>query len=150
MTLLLVANQNIIDEMSTHCFGSTKLHFHSFSQQSWYNFLSFLAHILSSLKTFYIIGRAQVSKHNVNKCLQWWSQVFKTIMWNDNLVFKINKVQPRIVLPKTLSLIHVILIKEYSGQKWSPATKPKHIGLLLFLTNTSFLYKIWWFAPCQE
>ncbi len=37
-----------MDEMSTHCFGSTKLHFHLFTLQSWYNSLSFLVPFFTS------------------------------------------------------------------------------------------------------
>ncbi len=42
VTLLLVGNENRLDEMSTHCFGFAKLIFHLLTQQSWYNYLSFL------------------------------------------------------------------------------------------------------------
>jgi hypothetical protein len=33
MTLLLVRKENIMNDMSKHCFGYVKLHFHLFTQQ---------------------------------------------------------------------------------------------------------------------
>ncbi len=48
VTLFLVGNENRMDEMSTHCFGFAKLHFHLLTQQSWYNFLSFFTHFFFS------------------------------------------------------------------------------------------------------
>jgi hypothetical protein len=39
----LTGNENIMDEMSIHCFGFAKLLFHLLTQQFGYNYLSFLA-----------------------------------------------------------------------------------------------------------
>jgi hypothetical protein len=44
--LLIAKKENMIEKISTHCFGYTWLHFHLLNQQLWYNSSSFLAPFL--------------------------------------------------------------------------------------------------------
>ncbi len=58
MTWFLTWNENKTNEMSTNYFGSAKLHFHLFIQQSQYNSLSFLAPFFTS------------AHHSIWRCLK--------------------------------------------------------------------------------